>query len=541
MLEQQIQALMPVLEQIFLNPIGLLALLALVPLLIFYLARPQPEEKLMPSMMFFRKHEADSKLRSAFRRLMRNFVLLLHILIIAAFAFALAEPFAEMPERPDDAVLVLDRSASMQGQDIESFIGDNLGERNTVIATGSQTEVKAESVPADQAMSVVQDIQFHDTETDLISGLQTARNYPGEIVVASDLRQTVDDRNPEEILESTSNPVEVMDTDQSNTHAVTEVDVGDETTEISIVRYGSGEDTVQAQHNEQEVEIELEEGLNIHEIENEPGRNTFTLPDDGLNVDNEAFFYIPEHEGLGIYTVEEDSHFREAVDLIDEFTYVEEAENADVYFINGDYPDIADEVDDGDAAVLTKQSDVFEEFGLEASTDTVQDEVVIDYPQRISLGQVEYRETGLEGESLSNPDEVVQIHSYGEGSVLAFNAEMTGFRGNILYPVFWRHALLRVTDTPSTTDLNIQTGQSVTEGDETVQITETGFHEVGDRTYAANLESEDESSVRTTTAEFEGTTLEATTERNLQNLSVFLIALLILVELLYLYRIGELK
>lgn len=532
---------MPVLEQIFLNPIGLLALLALVPLLIFYLARPQPEEKLMPSMMFFRKHEADSKLRSAFRRLMRNFVLLLHILIIAAFAFALAEPFAEMPERPDDAVLVLDRSASMQGQDIESFIGDNLGERNTVIATGSQTEVKAESVPADQAMSVVQDIQFHDTETDLISGLQTARNYPGEIVVASDLRQTVDDRNPEEILESTSNPVEVMDTDQSNTHAVTEVDVGDETTEISIVRYGSGEDTVQAQHNEQEVEIELEEGLNIHEIENEPGRNTFTLPDDGLNVDNEAFFYIPEHEGLGIYTVEEDSHFREAVDLIDEFTYVEEAENADVYFINGDYPDIADEVDDGDAAVLTKQSDVFEEFGLEASTDTVQDEVVIDYPQRISLGQVEYRETGLEGESLSNPDEVVQIHSYGEGSVLAFNAEMTGFRGNILYPVFWRHALLRVTDTPSTTDLNIQTGQSVTEGDETVQITETGFHEVGDRTYAANLESEDESSVRTTTAEFEGTTLEATTERNLQNLSVFLIALLILVELLYLYRIGELK
>ena len=548
MLEQQIQALMPVLENFFLNPFGLLALLALVPLLIFYLARPQPEEKMMPSIMFFRKQEGESKLKNAFRTLLRNLVLLLHILVILAFAFTLAEPFAEVPERPDDAVIVVDRSASMQGQtaNVEDFVEDNMGEENTVIASGARTEVLAEEVASEQALSIVRNMEYRDTETDIVSGIQTATNYPGELVVASDLDQTLDSQDPLSSLESVSKPVELINSEASNSHAVTDIEVGSNTTEISIRNFRSEAETVTAEFNARERNLELDPGLNIQEVENSEGQNTFSLPQDGLNVDNEAFFMVPDTGSIGVRTVRTDRYFEKAVQLIGETRNVELDQNTDVYFINGETDNrqqIREKVDNGASAIVTGESIAMDNvFEFNTSSTRATGRVTLTYPQRIDVGDVEYIDRGLDsGTSLSTPEEAVKLHEYGEGQVLAFNAQTTQFRGNILYPVFWRQIILRMSETPTASELNVKTGSSIQDGDETRFIDSTGFHETDSSTYAANLVSSDESSLESNHREFTGSLSNATSQKNIQNLSVFIIGLLLVLEILYLNKIGEIK
>ena len=69
------------------NITGLYALLGLVILLILYLRRPKPMDKVIPSLMFLIKQRGIQKKYKFFRRLLRNLVLILQILTIVAFAF----------------------------------------------------------------------------------------------------------------------------------------------------------------------------------------------------------------------------------------------------------------------------------------------------------------------------------------------------------------------------------------------------------------------------------------------------------------------
>jgi len=540
---EQLQSLIPVLEQHFLEPYGLLALLALIPLIIFYLARPQPEERLMPSIMFFRKNESDSALRSAFRRLMKNFMLILHILIILAFAFVLAEPFAEVPERPQDAVVVVDRSASMQGQNVVPFVQENLGEENTVIVSGYSTEVLGEDIPSGQALSIIRNIEYLDTETDIISGIQTAQSYPGRLVVASDLDQTIDNRNPVENLESSSKPLEIMNTEPQNIYAITNIDVGRESTDISIMNYGQAGE-VDARFNGQIQTIGLDEGLNIHSVTPETGRNTFTVQNDGLETDNTGYFYIPEASDISVYLESDDRYFARAVELISETSVTNSQTNADVLYLNSDtgQEELAERVRSGASAVVTKDSDALNEiFELDISGKTRTSDITVEFPQRIFLGETEYRKTNFSGESLSNPREAVQIIEYGEGEILVFNADMNRFRTNLLYPIFWRHTLLRLTEASTENQLNVKNGDTVTQEDRTQVFTNSGFHELGDQTYASNLVSEAESSPSSISPDLSTEQVLETTQKNLQNISVFIILLLMAIELIYLYKIGEVR
>ena len=111
---QNLIASLPIIEDIFLNPIGLLAVLSILPLLIFYLMKPKPEERVMPSMMFFREEKEDDKLRKAYRKLISNLPLLLQIFAVLAFAAAFANPYMNMSQPSQKSVIVLDQSSSVK-------------------------------------------------------------------------------------------------------------------------------------------------------------------------------------------------------------------------------------------------------------------------------------------------------------------------------------------------------------------------------------------------------------------------------------------
>ena len=86
----QIQSILHQLGNYFLEPWALALMTALIPLLIFYMVKPKPEEMMLPSLRFFMEQQKNSKVRSAIRLIRRNMFLLLHILLVMGLAIAAA-------------------------------------------------------------------------------------------------------------------------------------------------------------------------------------------------------------------------------------------------------------------------------------------------------------------------------------------------------------------------------------------------------------------------------------------------------------------
>lgn len=110
---------MPSIE--FSNPLALWGILLALPVIILYLLRPKPKHIRFPSVMFIINAEKAKRLRSFFKKIIRDPLLLLQILLIAILACAAAGPyFYTMEEQSlkETAVIVMDSSASMQATDV---------------------------------------------------------------------------------------------------------------------------------------------------------------------------------------------------------------------------------------------------------------------------------------------------------------------------------------------------------------------------------------------------------------------------------------
>jgi hypothetical protein len=556
-----LQGLTPLLEQFFLNPLGILALAGLIPLLIFYLVRPEPEEKVMPSMMFFRSQEADSKLRNAMRTLLRNLILLLHILLVIGFALAIANPYIQTMEKTDSSVVVVDRSASMEGKTAEilDFLDGKLAKDNTVILVDDEVSVEAQEATPERVKSIVSNMEYEDTETDIATGIQTGLNYPGNMLLASDLHQTVDSRNIKQKLDSTSKPVEAMDVETQNRLGVTELNIQDNTTEVGVTSFYSNNRTLNIDINDETREFTLRPGYNTLEVEHSTGRNTVELPEDQVPADNSAYFYVPERGRIGVELLgAENRYFEKAVELIRQTEeHVSTPESpADVYALREsptslDAEQIREDVEGGGAAIVFPGSDAMSEvFDFEASDQTKEGEVTLNFLSEIEIGETTYIDRSIEGgESLSDPAEAVKIHEYGEGRVLAFNVDSQRFRENLMYPVFWKETILRISDRPTVDELNLQTGTTVSydslttpEGEQVqgqVELEKTGFYTTDSETFSVNLLSQEESSVQPLDYESSGNPERVMAARSLQNLSIVVILFLILLELSYLRYRGD--
>ena len=125
--------------------------LVFVPVIILYLLRPKPKDLHIPSLMFIMEIEQRKRLRSLFKRILRDPLLLMQLLAMALIIAAVADPFYMTQETKrvnEDVVVVLDVSASMQAQGrfmqakgIASSIISDLGRDDTV------SVILAENVP----------------------------------------------------------------------------------------------------------------------------------------------------------------------------------------------------------------------------------------------------------------------------------------------------------------------------------------------------------------------------------------------------------
>jgi hypothetical protein len=186
------------------NPLALLGLLTLVPLIILYLIRPKPLEAEIPSLLFIRRMmEKEDRYRAFLRRLVRDPLLLIQGLVLIFLTLAMVNPYyvgtAEV--KSENVALVIDASGSMQARDVPpsrferavelagaAFRG---GDRVSIILAESLPAVALKDGSASEARRLLKALKPKATETNLGDAILLARELlrgknNTRIVVASD-------------------------------------------------------------------------------------------------------------------------------------------------------------------------------------------------------------------------------------------------------------------------------------------------------------------------------------------------------------------
>jgi len=182
-----------------LAPLGLLALLAVVPLVVLYLIRPDPSRVDLPTLRFLDEDRGSDATNPLLERLRRNLLLLLQILVIVLLAVALATPYVTVPreQAADETVVVLDASASMTTVDggerrfdrALAEARDAVTATTSVVVAADRPRVPVRGGSRAEATRALDRVGPTETAGDLRSALAQASALAGDgarVVVLSD-------------------------------------------------------------------------------------------------------------------------------------------------------------------------------------------------------------------------------------------------------------------------------------------------------------------------------------------------------------------
>ncbi len=337
----------------FQNSIGLYALLAIIILILLYLRRPKPLDKTVPSLMFLMKQRGTQKKYRFFRRLLRNLLLILQILAIAALAFAIAEPYINIPREvaTKNTVLIIDTSASSQ---TNSGIGTRFDEAVTQAKKnmkGTVSIITASNLPTIilekgnkvKAGSLLKTIEPTDAGTNIEAAMYEAegilKEEKGSIVVISDFITTQDN----------DQPVKARRILSSKGHLVKFIDTSNKASNVGIINLDISKSAVKAYVKNYD---DKSRKVTLKLLQNGDVKETFK----GEILPNSVeIFSFPAYSGVGKLELEVNDDFK-----IDNYAYVStpEKEKVPVVLItnlrDGEAPDRASMINYLENDYLTK-------------------------------------------------------------------------------------------------------------------------------------------------------------------------------------------
>lgn len=423
-------------QNFFLNPSGLLALLGIIPIIIFYLTRPEPDRKVMPSMKFFSEDEKDSMLQSAIKKLKSNLILLINIFMIVLMASAIAGMYLEGSGQ-EQSVVIYDRSASMieEHGSMVSTVKSSTSSDVTLVEVTDTIEVH-EGLNRQEAVEFVRDNPPSYFDGDLGGALQEARQYEGNIVLLSNLdvseslvneyRNLGAERGLSQVSYSTENRLGFVDTGEDY---------------VEIRNYNQNDISTRVTVNGESEEIELDArsntriGLNLSS-----GENRLELPRDGFTPDDQAFIYIPGEESLGVeYHGPENNYLSTALELIEGVEMVE---------------------DDGEVLVLNEEdeevySDERPKILMQGSSshwDTESSDKTVEFTVVNSIIESEVYDLNASEKSFSKPSEALFV----EENNVYYNFEDSKLGQSIGYPVLWKNIIEEVAEPPNFENSNLR-------------------------------------------------------------------------------------
>ncbi|MEA3281218.1 MAG: BatA and WFA domain-containing protein [Euryarchaeota archaeon] len=171
--------------------------ISVIPLIIVYLLKPKAKDISIPSIMFIAQiTEKQKKIARAIRKIIKDPLFLIQLLILIFLILAIASPYNE--ERTEikggHTIIVLDGSASMQAGDrfgdAKKRADEHLTARNSIILAENIPVLVLHSGDLDAAKDVLEDIPMTATTADLyqaiLLGSAMLTDGNGRIVVISD-------------------------------------------------------------------------------------------------------------------------------------------------------------------------------------------------------------------------------------------------------------------------------------------------------------------------------------------------------------------
>ena len=525
-------------------PAGLLALALLVPLIIIYLRRPKALMRSIPSLMFFSEHKGRFRSSSWFRKLVRNILFLIQLIVLSLLAFSCAQPSVSNESLVflQHTVLVLDTSASMTPS-IEALREEARGsiaaETSIVIAT-NPTRVLAERATPDRAFIALRDIEATDRRADLSGALLRAIGLAEEtrsrIVIITDRRSPLS-QGVIELAENRGHRVSIIDvsTPIDSNVGFTDARISAYEADVAIRTFGEG-GTITIHGAEQSYAFEMPaRGVRRITLPLGEGENEFTLDPPGgyafdskLRVSNTArssisalIVSVSEEElpieralrainttnidksrnRLGTITHEHDlivlseyattlilpSFYTEARSLVEDGAILVIGKNTRTGPIPDDLmPVVIDGVREGTYEVSSQGSVLTEAVEFSPITDPLE--------ARLRNGSISLARTG--------DTQIVAIQPLGAGAVIYYGYDDRDFFANTpYYPILWSNIVEEITGARTVGRFNVETGSSRTlpspsrvvypDGSgrvvSTISFDRAGFYRVGDVVFAANV------------------------------------------------------
>lgn len=429
-----IQNLTTILSEYFLNPVGLIALAALIPLIIFYLTRPKPERKVMPSMKFFNKEKNRSRIQNALRKLRSNLLLLINILALILMSSAVAGLYLQ-GSTEGKSVVIYDRSASMmeEHQDMISTVKSHAGTSVTLIEASNTVKVMENMNRGDAANYIEQNPPKY-TEADLSAAISRAQQYESNLIVLSDLDAQ---KSTVKAFRDLGGKRGLRQIDYSTKNSWGFVDVTKEGVEIR--NYRNTTQSVELDINERVKTVNLEpESNNLIKLNYSEGENKLELEQDGFAPDNKAYVINPENRSLEVeYRGPDNPHLMTALDLIEN---VESGDEGELLILNDDSvkPEKVDRpviMMQGASSFWDNQTNSETEVEFRSFNTAINSEVY-------GLNSSESRFT--------RPENAV----FTKGDRGYYNIEESKLREKLTYPVIWKKLIDDVAGIPSFETIN---------------------------------------------------------------------------------------
>ncbi|MFW6311616.1 MAG: DUF7408 domain-containing protein [Nanoarchaeota archaeon] len=170
-------------------------------LIFLHLMRPKPNDKTVPSIMFFIKEGGKSKRNAFLQRFMNNLLFFLQLLVLILLCFSLLEPFIMVNREvgSKNTILVLDISASMDSSDsfekLKKNALENLNGEISIILVAENPMVVLEKGTINEAKKIIDLLSVKPFGSAIGESIRTASSIlggdDGKIIVISDFLNNV--------------------------------------------------------------------------------------------------------------------------------------------------------------------------------------------------------------------------------------------------------------------------------------------------------------------------------------------------------------
>jgi len=576
------------------NTLGLYAFLSLIPLVILYLIKPKPVEKIVPSLMFLIKNQKNAIKNSFFQKLLRNLVFLLQLLALSIMAFSIASPYIMTSESvvSQNTVIIIDASASSQATNngrtrFENSIDiakDYLQGKISIVVASSSPETILEDGTKNQALPLIQVIEPKDTKTNIESALYESESILGDrkgrIIVISDF--IVDDINElvkaKRILSSKGINVEFISTwNKAENTGIIDLDVDKHNAEAHVKNFNDEDAEITAAIIKEENTLETKSktitahSTEIFDFETPTGISKIVInSDDDFSLDNTAYISAPLNKQINVLLITnaKKSYIMDALQSskdinlkITEPPIIQGIESSEIIIINnidgnlilpGTFEEIAKEVENGKSLIITAQEDISQigiswlfpvELNEKANNTKVCAKVINEFTKQFENNKCfttlkKYfkaipKENTISIIEADDSSPLVALGKRGEGSIIYYGIidEQTDFKTQISYPIFWNELLSFLAEAGDINDYNFRI-------DEKPSIDKAGIYDNGNKV-AINLFDEDESDISRETMSFDNEEFISgiSEEKVALNLDIYLIIFAILIMLFEIFYI----